>query len=108
MNTAPLISVVSEQRTASIFAVQDTLRHLQVRCLLLDCCSFGSSGLETPRLTAVRIRCADHATPSTRKNRQYLTGRGSPSVGIVHLWELLGCNPDRHTGSSHLGCYGLL
>jgi hypothetical protein len=34
--------------------------------VLLEWKSSGSS-LEKPRLTAVGIRCADHATPSTRK-----------------------------------------
>jgi hypothetical protein len=39
-----------------------------------------------PRLTAVGIRCADHATPSTRK-RLALTSptSGGRSVGIVRL-----------------------
>jgi hypothetical protein len=38
-----------------------------------------------PRLTAVGIRCADHATPSTRKSRHYFTDSGDRSVGIVRL-----------------------
>jgi hypothetical protein len=38
-----------------------------------------------PRLTAVRIRCADHATPSTRKSRHYFADSGGRSVGIVRL-----------------------
>jgi hypothetical protein len=34
---------------------------------LFECKSSGS-GLEKPRLTAVRIRCFDHTTPSTLKD----------------------------------------
>jgi hypothetical protein len=37
------------------------------------------------RLTAVVIRWADQATPSTRKSRHYFAGRGGWSVGIVRL-----------------------
>jgi hypothetical protein len=35
-----------------------------------------------PRLTAMGIRCADHATPSTRKTWPTSGGR---SVGVVRL-----------------------
>jgi hypothetical protein len=38
-----------------------------------------------PRLTAVGIRCADHAIPSTRKSRHYFADSGGRSVGIVRL-----------------------
>jgi hypothetical protein len=42
-----------------------------------------SSGLENPRLLAVGIHCADHATPSIRK---VALASGGRSVGIVRLW----------------------
>jgi hypothetical protein len=37
------------------------------------------------RLTAVGIRCAHHATPSTRKSGHYFADSGGRSVGIVRL-----------------------
>jgi hypothetical protein len=43
------------------------------------------SDLEDKRLTAVGIRCADHATPSTRKIRHYFAGHSGRSVGIIPL-----------------------
>jgi hypothetical protein len=33
----------------------------------------------------VGTRCADHATPSTRKSRHYFADSGGRSVGIVRL-----------------------
>jgi hypothetical protein len=38
-----------------------------------------------PRLTAVEIRCADYATPSTRKKLVLTSTSGGRSVGIVRL-----------------------
>jgi hypothetical protein len=38
-----------------------------------------------PRLTAVGIRCADHATPSIRKLSPISPKNSGPSVGIVRL-----------------------
>jgi hypothetical protein len=35
--------------------------------------------------TVVGIRCADHVTPSTRKNRHYFADSGGRSVGIIRL-----------------------
>jgi hypothetical protein len=43
------------------------------------------SGLEEPRLTAVGIRCADHATSLSAKIEANFTGSGDRSVGIVRL-----------------------
>jgi hypothetical protein len=47
-----------------------------------------SSGSESrkPRLTAVGIRCADHATPSLQKLALTSPTSGGRSVGIVRLW----------------------
>jgi hypothetical protein len=41
-------------------------------------------GINKPRLTAVWIRCADHATPYAKVGTGF-TGCGDPSVGIVRL-----------------------
>jgi hypothetical protein len=47
-----------------------------------SCCS----GSRTPRLTAVGIRCADHATPRIRRNLALTSPTcGDRSVGIVRL-----------------------
>jgi hypothetical protein len=43
------------------------------------------SGSRKPRLMAVGIRCADHATPSIREKLALTSTRDSRSVGIFRL-----------------------
>jgi hypothetical protein len=51
---------------------------------LLEWTSSGS-GLENRDLTAVEIRCADHATLSIRKSLELTSPTSGRSVGIVRL-----------------------
>jgi hypothetical protein len=62
------------------------LSHVWIIEELLEWKSSGS-GSRKPRLTAMEIRCADHATPSIRK-KVALTSptSGGRSVGIVRFW----------------------
>jgi hypothetical protein len=63
---------------------RDPLSLVSIAEELLEWESSGS-GSRDPRLTAVGIRCADHATPSIQKLQLNSPTSGVCSVGIVRL-----------------------